>query len=181
MGQVGCSRLPLTREEFEKIAVVHRDVLKRVAFRLLRCESLAEDAVQETLLSAWRAFHNFERDSNCKAWLFRIMLNGIRRNRRRAVPLVELAAGQSLDNLMTGRPRFGSLAHMDVTAAVNALPETHRIIFLLAAVEGFTCREISDMQAIPIGTVMSRLSRCREELRKVLRPQMRAGENGANR
>ena len=176
MGQIGSGRLSLTREEFEKIAVVHRDVLLRVACRLLRCESLAEDAVQETLLSAWRAFHKFERGSNCKAWLFRIMLNGIRRNRRRAIPLAELAAGQTLDNLMTGRPSFGSLAHMDATAAVDALPETHRTIFLLAAVEGFTCREISDMQAIPIGTVMSRLSRCRAELRKVLRSQRRAGE-----
>jgi transposase InsO family protein len=77
-------------EEFERIALVYREVLLRVASRILRCDSLAEDAVQETLLSAWRAFDKFERGSNCKAWLFRIMLNGIRRNRRRAVPLAEL-------------------------------------------------------------------------------------------
>lgn len=161
------------REEFERTALVYREVLLRVAFRILRCESLAEDAVQETLLSAWRAFHTFERGTNCRAWLFRIMLNGIRRNRRGAVPLAELPDWQSLDHLMTGK---SSLAHLDAIAAVDALPETQRTIFLLAAVEGFTCKEISAMRAIPIGTVMSRLSRSRAELRKVLRPQIGAGE-----
>ena len=77
---------------------------------------------------------------------------------------------------MTGRSSFESFAHLDAIAAVDALPETQRTIFLLAAVEGFTCKEISAMQAIPIGTVMSRLSRCRAELREALRPQIRAGE-----
>ena len=168
--------IPDQREEFERIALVYREVLLRVACRILRCESLAEDAVQETLLSAWRTFHKFERGSNCRAWLFRIMLNGIRKNRRRAVPVAELAEWQSLDTLMTGRSSIGSLSHLDAASAVDALPETQRTIFRLAAVEGFTCKEISAMQAIPIGTVMSRLSRCRAELRKVLRPQIRTGE-----
>jgi RNA polymerase sigma-70 factor, ECF subfamily len=164
------------KEEFERIALVYREVLLRVACRILRCESLAEDAVQETLLCAWRAFHKFERGTNCRAWLFRIMLNSIRRNRRRVVPLAELPPWQNLDTLMTGRSSFECSAHLDATAAMDALPETQRTIFLLAAVEGFTCKEISAMQAIPIGTVMSRLSRSRAELRKVLRPQIRAGE-----
>ena len=167
---------PDQREEFERIALVYHEVLLRVACRILRSESLAEDAVQETLLSAWRAFHQFERGSNCRAWLFRIMLNGIRKDRRRAVPLAELPDWQSLDNLMTGGSSFEFLVHLDATAALDALPETQRSIFLLAAVEGFTCKEISAMQAIPIGTVMSRLSRSRAELRKVLQPQIRAGE-----
>jgi RNA polymerase sigma-70 factor (ECF subfamily) len=137
---------------------------------------MAEDAVQETLLCAWRAFHKFEHGSNCKAWLFRIMLNGIRRARRRAIPVAELPDWQSLDTLLTGRSSLESLAHLDATAAVDALLETRRTIFLMAVVEGFTCKEISAMRAIPIGTVMSRLSRSRAELRKVLRPQIGAGE-----
>ena len=72
------------REEFESIALVHPGALLRMARRLLRSESLAEDAVQETLLSAWRTFQ-FQRDTNCKALLFRILLNGIRKNAQRAV------------------------------------------------------------------------------------------------
>ena len=165
---------PHQKEEFERIALIHRGVLFRVACSKLRCESLAEDAVQETLLCAWRAFHTFERGTNCRAWLFRIMLNSMRRNRRRAVPLADLPDWQSLDTLMTSGSSFESLAHFEAHAAVDALPETQRTIFLLAAVEGFTCKEISMMQALPIGTVMSRLSRSRAELRRVLRPQMRA-------
>jgi RNA polymerase sigma-70 factor (ECF subfamily) len=164
------------REEFESIALVHADALLRMARRLLRSESLAEDAVQETLLSAWRAFHQFQRDTNCKAWLFRILLNGISKNRQRAVPLVGLPLGQSLDNIKAIRPPFESLADSEAIAAIDALPEERRIVFLLAAVEGFTCKQISSMLAIPIGTVMSRLSRCRVELRKALSHRLRAGD-----
>jgi hypothetical protein len=58
---------PDQRQEFERIALVHREVLLRVACCILRSESLAEDAVQETLLSAWRAFHTFERGSKWRA------------------------------------------------------------------------------------------------------------------
>jgi RNA polymerase sigma-70 factor, ECF subfamily len=164
------------REEFESIALVHTDALLGKARRLLRCDSLAEDAVQETLLCAWRAFHQFQSDTNCRAWLFRILLNGISRNGRRAVPLVGLPPGQSLDNIVAIRPPLVSFAYSDVIAAIEALPEKRRIVFLLAEVEGFACKEISSMLAIPIGTVMSRLSRCRGELRNALNHRLRAGD-----
>jgi RNA polymerase sigma-70 factor, ECF subfamily len=155
------------REEFESIALVHADALRRMARRRLQCDSLAEDAVQETLLCAWRAFHRFRRNTNCKAWLFRILLNGISRNGKRAAPLVGLPPGQSLDNIVAIRPPFPSLAYSEAIAAIDALPEEQRSV-LLAAVEGFACKEISSMLAIPIGTVMSRLSRSRAEVRNAL-------------
>jgi RNA polymerase sigma-70 factor, ECF subfamily len=157
---------PDERQEFESIVLIHADALLRMGRRLLRNESLAEDAVQETLLSAWCAFHQFQRGSNCKAWLFRILLNGISKHAQRAVPLVGLRSGQSLDNIVAIRPPFDT-SYWEVFAAIDALPEKRRIVFLLA-VEGFTCKEISFMLAIPIGTVMSRLSRCRAELRHAL-------------
>jgi RNA polymerase sigma-70 factor, ECF subfamily len=164
------------RQEFERIALVHTDALQRMARRLLRCDSRAEDAVQETLLCAWRAFHRFQRDTNCKAWLFRILLNGISRNGRRAVPLVGLPPGQSLDNIVAIRPPLVSFVYSEVVAAIEALPEERRIVFLLAEVEGFACKEISSMLAIPIGTVMSRLGRCRVELRHALSHRRRRGD-----
>jgi RNA polymerase sigma-70 factor (ECF subfamily) len=164
------------QEEFESIALVHADALLRMARRLLRSDSLAEDAVQETLLSAWRAFHQFQRDTNCKAWLFRILLNGISKSGQRAVPLVELPPGLSLDNIVAIRPPFEPLAYSEAVAAIDALPDERRIVFLLAAVEGFAYKEISSMLAIPIGTVMSRLSRCRAELRTALSHQLLAGD-----
>jgi RNA polymerase sigma-70 factor (ECF subfamily) len=164
------------REEFESIALIHTDALMGTARRILRCDSLAEDAVQETLLCAWRAFHQFQRDTNCRAWLFRILLNGISRTGRRAVPLVGLPPEQSLDNIVAIRPSFASLAYSEAIAAIDALAEERRIVFLLAEVEGFACKEISSMLAIPIGTVMSRLSRCRAELRNALNHRLRTGD-----
>ena len=161
------------REEFESIALIHTDALMGTARRLLRCDSLAEDAVQETLLCAWRAFHQFQRDTNCRAWLFRILLNGISRNGRRAVPLVGLPPEQSLDNIVAIRPSFASLAYSEAIAAIDALPEEQRSV-LLAALEGVACKEISSMLAIPIGTVMSRLSRSRAEVRNALNHGLRA-------
>jgi RNA polymerase sigma-70 factor (ECF subfamily) len=164
------------RKEFESIALVHTGALLRTARRILRSNSLAEDAVQETLLCAWRAFHRFQRDTNCRAWLFRILLNGISRNGRHAVPIVGLPPGQSLDNIVPIRPSIPSLTCSEVFAAIDALPQERRIVFLLAEVEGFACKEISSMLAIPIGTVMSRLSRCRAELRNALSHQLGAGD-----
>jgi RNA polymerase sigma-70 factor (ECF subfamily) len=157
------------RQEFERVALIHADALLRVARRMLRDDSLAEDAVQETLLLAWRAFARFQPETNCRAWLFRILLNSIRAHWRRAVPITELPEGQSLDSIAAAHPSHESLVHSDAILAVNALSEEQRTVFLLAAVEGFTCREISSMLAIPIGTVMSRLSRSRAELRRALR------------
>jgi RNA polymerase sigma-70 factor (ECF subfamily) len=161
------------QQEFESIALVHSDALLRMARRLLRCNSRAEDAVQETLLCAWRTFHRFQRDTNCKAWLFRILLNGISKNARRAVPLVALPQGQSIDNIVAIRPSLASLDYSEVIDAIEALPEERRIVFLLAEVEGFACKEISSMLAIPIGTVMSRLGRCRVQLRNALSHRLR--------
>jgi RNA polymerase sigma-70 factor, ECF subfamily len=161
------------REEFESIALVHTDALRRMARRLLRCDGLAEDAVQETLLCAWRAFRQFQPDTNCRAWLFRILLNGIRKTGRRALPLIGLPPGQSLDNLVAIGSPFASLAYSEAIAAIDALPEEQRSV-LLAAVEGFACKEISSMLAIPIGTVMSRLSRSRAEVRNALNHGLRA-------
>jgi RNA polymerase sigma-70 factor (ECF subfamily) len=68
------------------------------------------------------------------------------------------------------------LAYSEAIAAIDALAEERRIVFLLAEVEGFACKEISSMLAIPIGTVMSRLSRCRAELRNALNHRLRTGD-----
>jgi RNA polymerase sigma-70 factor, ECF subfamily len=157
------------KKEFERTAVVHTKSLLRVAKRLLRDRSAAEDAVQETLLSGWRSFDQFHRSTNCRAWLFKIMLRIIGKHRRRqlTLPIVKLPAGCDFDNLLPV-PRANIQTNSELLAAVGSLRQEKRTVLLLAVVEGFTCREISTMLGLPIGTVMSRLSRARAEVRRWL-------------
>jgi RNA polymerase sigma-70 factor, ECF subfamily len=160
------------QNEFESVAVPHSRSLLRVARRLTFDPAVAEDLVQETLLRAWRSFDQFERGTNARAWLFRILFNvyyGQGRKARSASALVPLqpAGGE-------GPPRRAAhsspLDRAVLNAALDELSEEHRTVILLAIVEGFTCRELAEILSLPIGTVMSRLSRARHSLRESLAP-----------
>src|ERR1044072_4517436 len=132
----------MRREEFERVAMLH----------------------------AWNAFDQFERGTNCKAWLFRILINVSRQYHRNSqvtpvtLPL-ESSGSQNVIQLWVTPPQ---LATAEILPALNMLSVDHRLVLMLAVVEGFTCKEIAGMCALPLGTVMSRLSRGRAELRKLL-------------
>jgi RNA polymerase sigma-70 factor, ECF subfamily len=158
-------------DEFEQAAMPHSRSLLRVARQLAGEASAAEDLVQETLLRAWRSFDQFQAGTNIKAWLFRILFNAFhaqgRKSRRRAV-LVSLSH-QGAESLPAG----ASFPLSDAAAVAQALGELsleHRTVLVLGVVEGFTCRELGEILSIPIGTVMSRLSRARQALRERLTP-----------
>ena len=141
----------------------HAGSLLRFALRLTRNPAASEDLVQETLLLAWRSFHQLETGANARAWLFRILIHahyGQDRKARVRPQTVELAAAGSV-----GRP---DAEFLEVAQALDRLAVDHRTVLLLAVVEGFTCREIGDILMLPIGTVMSRLSRAREAMRESL-------------
>jgi len=144
----------------------HVESLLRVARRLTPDSAAAEDLVQETMLLAWRGFHRFQTDSNARAWLFRILLNAFYGQGRKAqrAPVMPPAVGEGV------RPMFQESA--EIAQALDALSLEQRTVVLLAVVEGFTCGEIAGMLNVPIGTVMSRLSRGREELRASLAPSL---------
>jgi RNA polymerase sigma-70 factor (ECF subfamily) len=129
--------------------------------------SQAEDLVQECLLLAWRSFHQLREGSNAKAWLFRILFNcwyGQGRKSRKAPATVPLTAG-----IRTTTPAFDEA--MEVSRALDALPGDHRTVLLLGVVEGLTCKEIAEILSVPVGTVMSRLSRARQAIRTRLAPK----------
>jgi RNA polymerase sigma-70 factor, ECF subfamily len=157
------------KEEFERTAVVHAQSLLRVAKRLLGNRSAAEDAVQETLLAGWRSFDQFRRFTNCRAWLFKIMLRIIGKHHRRqlTLPICKLPAGCDFDNLLAV-PTACVQTNSELLAAIDSLHQEKRTVLILAIVEGFTFKEISTMLDLPIGTVMSRLSRARAEVRRWL-------------
>jgi len=154
------------QDEFEAIAMPHTRSLLRVARRLTPDPSLAEDLVQETMLLAWRSFDQFRVGSNARAWLFRILLNAhyAKGRKVRAVPeVVPLHNDFPAADSASGRT-------LEVMQAFETLAEEHRVALLLGVVEGFTCKEMAEILSVPIGTVMSRLSRARQALRSRLEP-----------
>jgi RNA polymerase sigma-70 factor (ECF subfamily) len=160
----------IRRDEFERVVMPHTDSLVRAALRIAGNRAAAEDMVQETLLRAWSAFDQFERGTNCKAWLFRIMLNISNKNHRsaQARPVLVPLNGHEPPRVIPMHARPPQLTAVEVLSALEALSAEHRLVLILAVVEGFTCKEIAGICSLPIGTVMSRLSRGRAELRKML-------------
>jgi RNA polymerase sigma-70 factor (ECF subfamily) len=152
--------------EFESVALPHATNLLRYAMHLDdRGKAEAEDLVQETLLAAWRNFDQFEAGTNCKAWLFRILINlrykQLRRTSRKPeVPLDQEESGLSQPENIT--------LNVEMRDAFAKLSPEHREVMQLAVVEGFEIREVAAMLRIPAGTVMSRLGRARAQLRAVL-------------
>jgi RNA polymerase sigma-70 factor (ECF subfamily) len=143
----------------------HIAALLRVARRLTFDIASAEDLVQETMLLAWRGFRGFQSGTNARAWLFRIMFNAFHGAVRRESRLPD--APPSIV-----RPMLQEA--VEIAEALEALPLEQRGVLLLCVVEGFTCREAAGILDMPIGTVMSRLSRAREELRRSLKPLVKA-------
>jgi len=160
----------MRRDEFELVAMPHTVSLLRAALRITRDRTVAEDVVEETLLHAWRAFDQFERGTNCKAWLFRILLNISSKQRAKiqAIPSTLTLDEHESQKVLPFRVTPPHFAAMEILSALDMLSKEHRIVLILTVVEGFTCKEIAGMCALPIGTVMSRLSRARAEMRKIL-------------
>ncbi len=150
--------------EFERVVLCHTQSLLRVARRLTAHPWAAEDLVQDCLLLAWRSFHQFQPGTNARAWLFRILFNDFHAKGRKV---------QSAPDLLPMKADFGTASPaydeaMDVSQALDGLPLDHRTVLLLGVVEGFTCSEMAGILSVPIGTVMSRLSRARQAMREKL-------------
>ncbi len=167
--------------EFERIALVHLDTIYNAALRLTNNTSDAEDLVQETFLKGYRFFHRFRKDSNCQAWLFKIMKNSyINRFRQKS----REPATVSSDALNDGQAGFlfepkdtsdgpdkeilDRVLDDDVEQAIRALPDEFKMVVLLSDIEGLQYKEIADILNCPIGTVRSRLSRGRRLLKRQL-------------
>jgi RNA polymerase sigma-70 factor, ECF subfamily len=174
---------------FEALVLPHLDVLHFAAMRLTRDESTTEDLVQETFLRAYRALHQLTQEESCRAWLMKIMtniwLNQLQKRGREGTPLdiYELELSHQDAALWGQQSLPESPEHAvsrrlfceDVDQALQQLPEAFRVVVMLADVEGLSYKEIAKMLECPIGTVMSRLYRARQLLRKSLRIHARHG------
>lgn len=152
----------------------HLDELFRTATRLTSGNrDEADDLVQEVFAQAWKSFDRYERGTNCRAWLYSILMNKARHYHRRqqnrkVVPLSEGYDENLLENFSGSASVPEQLADEDVLAALDRISPEHRDVVLLADVQEFSYKETAQILDIPIGTVMSRLSRGRALLRKEL-------------
>ncbi|MBO4350923.1 MAG: sigma-70 family RNA polymerase sigma factor [Proteobacteria bacterium] len=166
-------------ERFKSEALSQADALLSHALRLTHNDKDAEDLVQDTLIKAYRNFDKFEEGTNCKAWLFRIMTNEYisqyrhsQRERACVDPHEELDDNQPdksdvyyPDNeFCEDSPDFSD----EVSFALKHVPDDFKAIVIMADLQDQSYKEISDNLSIPIGTVMSRLFRGRQILRKKL-------------
>ena len=153
--------------EFEAVALPHMNDLYRTAVHLVRDRAAAQDLVQDAYLQAWKAFHRFEVGTNCRAWMFKILINEVRHYRRRWFNTKTVAEGEQWfeETLKFEPPVPEHIQDEDVLEALDSIPEDFREVVLLADVQEFSYREIAEMTSVPLGTVMSRLSRGRKLLR----------------
>jgi RNA polymerase sigma-70 factor (ECF subfamily) len=169
---MGSDRLAVFRGE----ALRHLPELLRVATRLAAGRGEAEDLVQETFLQAWRSFDNFAPGTNCRAWLYRILFLVSRSRGRKAGRVHLVALEEAPEAALADEPPLPDVIGREhVRAAFESLSEEHRLVLQLADVEGLRYREVAEALGIPIGTVMSRLSRAREALRRRLSEGERVG------
>jgi RNA polymerase sigma-70 factor (ECF subfamily) len=159
-------------QDFEAEALPHYDELFRTAARVVGDLTETEDIIQETYFQAWRAFERFQLGTNCRAWLFKILFNIIHRYRRKRMNERIAVRGDEMlsieETLASLPPVLEKVSDEDVLAALAKIPPHYREVILLTDVEEFSYKEVSEALNIPMGTVMSRLSRARTLLRDEL-------------
>jgi len=179
-----------TEEErqFQAQAMGHLDELYGAALRMTRNPTQAEDLVQEAVLRAWKNWDRFRQGTNCRAWMFRILvntfINGYRRKRTEREFQESKSRGTVADkhqlrwnNEVWSDPET-SYMHRSLSPtvqdALDKLKPDFRTVVVLADLQDFAYKEIAEIIGCPIGTVMSRLFRARRALREMLEDHARA-------
>ena len=171
-----------TSDLFVEQALPHADQLYAAAMRLSKNPTDAADLVQETFLKAYQAFHQYEQGTNIRAWLYRIRTNTyINLYRKRSkegyqhalddLEEWQIGDAESLTQSTNRSAEAEAIDRMPASAvkeALHALPEDFRMVVYFADVEGLSYQEIAQIMDTPVGTVMSRLSRGRGQLRSLL-------------
>jgi len=174
-GRRPASRDHQDEDDFSAAALGFLDPLYGAALRLTRNADTAQDLVQDTYLKAIRARDRFTPGSNLKAWLYTILHNTWRNRQRDQArtridfdsDAVEEAAASAGPAMMAETPEtllLRSTLDADLQAALDAIPDAFREVVWLRDVDELSYQEIADVIAVPVGTVMSRLSRGRKQL-----------------
>ena len=140
--------------------------LRRYARALVGDRATADDLVQDTLERAWTKLHLYRRGTDLRAWLFTVMHN-VHVNRVRATRVTD-PLEEEMPELAQRAPQGDALLVRDLDRAISRLPGEQRAVLLLVTLEDMSYDEVARTLGIPIGTVMSRLSRAREKLRAMM-------------
>ena len=157
--------MALSLAEFNRMVSEHGTTLYRMAYRLIGDRHEAEDLVQEAFRSAWRSRRLFRPGSGERAWLASILRRRVADHWRRPRPPAVLAGER---NIEVGRPAEDPLRDEftdEMQQALERLPPDLRETLLLVVVAELTHQEAADLLEIPLGTVLSRVSRARKQLR----------------
>ena len=170
-----------TRESFEREVLPHLDSIYSMALRLARNREDANDLLQDTILRAYRFFHQFTPGTNCRAWVLTILFNNFRNGYRKSgreqvspseaefterLEAASLAADQAQSDPES--LAFADVMAPELTAALDSIPEEFRTALMLVDVEELSYREVSEVLEVPVGTVKSRVSRGRSLMREAL-------------
>jgi len=166
------------KDEFESIALPHLDSMYRFAVAICRDSQIAEDLVQTTFLKAFEQFDSFEKGTNCKAWLSRILRNKwfdqLRHSRVAGETLTieeQMVAAEDCSEQITWtncQDLLENFSDEQVITALKKLPDQQRMVLFLVDVEQLSQAETADVLDIAVGTVKSRTSRARKMLKKEL-------------
>jgi len=172
------------KREFEETALPYMDSLYRTALRMTKVREEAEGLVQDAYLQAYKGFDNFQKGTNCKAWLFKILRNVFINKYRKDMRSPDIVQYEKVENFylynqitshqdlnidfLKEPGRLEELIGEDVNVALQGLPDEFKEVVILSDIEGFTYEEISRIIDAPIGTVKSRLNRARRFLQKKL-------------
>lgn len=178
-------RNPISREKkieiFENEFLPHIEALKTFAYYLTYDEEDANDLVQDTYLKAFRFAEKYDRGTNAKAWLFKILKNAYINDYRKKskqpdkVDFEEVINYHKSDDASQNKylnlkeELFENIMGDEITMALNSLPPEFRTVILLADIEDFSYKEMAKILDIPIGTVRSRLFRARNLLKELLK------------
>src|SRR3990170_843535 len=146
--------------------------LRRYARALVGDRASADDLVQDTLERAWAKLHLYSRGTDLRAWLFTVMHN-VHVNKLRASRATDPLEDE-MPELAQRAPQGDALLVRDLERAIGRLPSEQREVLLLVTLEEMSYEDAARTLDIPIGTVMSRLSRAREKLRAMMSGQAAA-------
>jgi RNA polymerase sigma-70 factor (ECF subfamily) len=170
------------RLKFEQTVLPHLDAAYTAALRLARNPEDAEDLLQETILRAYRFFHQFAEGTNCRAWLLAILYNNFRNYYRRRAREQPAAASEDFNREVEARSLLADQAQINpeellsgrmigrqIELALNTIPAEFREALLLVDVQDLNYQEVANVLNVALGTIKSRVSRGRALMREALR------------